>query len=135
MIQSIVAFILALMCYSISQLQQHGKLRWSKSSFGFWGTDSDVRKYKKDSSYDPLGYARFPAPKTWYYRLIKSNYKERWVTSTWLTVAYTDGYHACQSLMFILLSLGISQLSDINFFIVWPSLLVVFSLTYRLLLR
>lgn len=132
MIQIIVAFMLALMCYSISQLQQHGKLKWMDKGFGFWGAQSWYRKYKRIVKVnEPYDFE--PAPKMWYYKLIGSKYKERWFTSTWLTVAYTDGYHACQSLMFLFLSFGISQLSHINFFIVWPSLLVVFSLTYRIL--
>jgi hypothetical protein len=46
MILSILFLLLAIGCYSISQLALHGKLKWMKNDNGFWGHDSYIRKYK-----------------------------------------------------------------------------------------
>lgn len=46
----LIAFLLlipAIAAYSIGQLVQHGKIRWSKDVFGFWGEESDRRKYHR----------------------------------------------------------------------------------------
>lgn len=105
---------LSVVAYALSQLVQHGKFKWmSKDRYGFFGEDSDKRKYKN----------------------FDKNQGERWPTSTWLTVAFTDFYHASQSVSFICLSLSISILSNVSFWYVWPFILLVNSLTYKMLSR
>lgn len=44
---AILFLILAVGCYAISQLQQHGALKWMHpmNTLGFWGEHSDERKY------------------------------------------------------------------------------------------
>jgi len=133
MIPSIISFILSIVAYGISQLQQHGKLRWTKSYNGFWGEESDKRKYKKDLSKDPLGYDLFRAPDNWYYRFFKIKYKERFPLSSTFLVAFTDGYHHMQFWMFIFLSIGISLSIQVPFYYVWPGVLLINWLTRRLL--
>lgn len=121
---NVTAFCLGVIAYSISQLIMHGKLRWSEEPDDFWGVKSWLRKYKM-----PLE----PAPNNWYYKIVGARHKERWPTSTWITVNFTDGYHACQSVMFVLFSVSLSIGTGLNFFIVWGSVLVLNFLTYRLL--
>src|SRR5688500_20374183 len=78
---------LAIACYSISQLAQHGKIKWkSKDPHGFWGESMDRRKYKNFSTVAG----------------------ERWPTSTNLTVFLTDGYHLMQFFVFLFLSLSVA---------------------------
>lgn len=77
MIAAILTLIIAVGAYSISQLQQHGQLRWSKEGTGFWDFDSDKRKYT----------SKIPFARTW-------------------LVFLTDGYHFMQFWMFNFLSLS-----------------------------
>jgi hypothetical protein len=75
MIFAFILLALAIASYTISQLQQHGKLKWSKDDISFWGTDSDKRKYN----------SKFPF-------------------STTILVWLTDGYHLMQFFALIFLS-------------------------------
>lgn len=127
-ILSFLSFALGVVCFSIKELQMHNKLKWMNEPNGFWGERSYERKYKKEE-----GHLMQPRNPNWYYKIIGSKYTERWFTSTWLTVNLTDGYHACQSAMFILFSISLSLLSGVNFFIIWCSLLAVNFITYRLM--
>lgn len=135
---SILLFVIAVICYVVSQLQQHGKLKWmdEKKPFGFWGEKSDYRKYKMNDDY-----VLVPNKRNWYYRRFKIKYKERWFTSTWLTVGLSDGYHACQSLMKIFLCASIALYKPIfdvwwwNAIGFWLLFGGIFSLFYRLLSR
>ena len=118
---------LSIACYSVSQLAQHSKLRWGfNNPDSFFHPGSWRRKYKM-----PLE----PAPNNFYYRFFKLVHKERWPTSATLTVNLTDFYHASQSLSFLTLSLGISLLANVNFFVVWIPVLLIHFTTYRLLQR
>lgn len=130
----VLCLIASVWCYSISQLQQHGKLRFNINNkrFSFWGEDSDKRKYKAQQN-ERLIF--IPAPSNWYYRLIRSDYKERWFTSTWLTVNLTDGYHMMQSLSFIFLAISLARFSGINFFWFWPAIPAGHALFYRIFQR
>jgi hypothetical protein len=102
----------------------HGKIRFSKNDTDFWGTKSYLRKYNQY-----LGMPEY----NWYYELFKIPFKERWPTSATFTVAFTDGYHASQSLSFLTLSLGISMLANVNFFLVWGGVLLIHFTVYRAL--
>jgi|SRR5688572_16350223 len=129
---SAIAFTIAIVAYGISQLQQHGKLLWmSKDPLGFWGKRSDLRKYKM--LHDAVLLIDEP---NWYTRLAKLKYRERWFTSTNLTVSFTDGYHHMQFWMFLSLSFGISQLINIygwkDFPLIWGAILLIHWLTRRL---
>lgn len=129
-ILSFISFALGVFCYGIRELQSHGKLKWMKGykPFGFWGERSHERKYKINE-----GRLLQPRNPNWYYRFFNIKYTEAFLFSSNFLVAFTDGYHACQSAMFILFSIGISLLSGVNFFIIWCSLLVVNFVTYRVL--
>ena len=138
MILALILLALSIACYSVSQLQQHGKLRWSKRNDDFWNVDSFTRKYKwKAASKDPLGYDIIPmpdkAPDNWYYRFFKIKYKERFPLSATFLVSITDSYHALQSLSFLSMAGCVYVLSGINFLIIWGLILLVHFLTYKLL--
>jgi len=78
MIFALLFTSLAIGCYSISQLLNHQKFKYSKEGTGFWDHDSDKRKYDKLSIYKTF------------------------------MVFLTDGYHLCQWLFFNFLSLSIT---------------------------
>lgn len=130
---SLTLFALGIAAYAISQLQQHGKLKWSKGEQGFWGNKSDKLKYKNTLPLQPTGIA--VAPDNWYYRLIGSDYKERWFTSTWLTVAFTDGYHAMQAVSFLCFGGSASLALHIGFLWIWLGILAIHTATRKLLGR
>lgn len=140
MILALLSLIAAIACYSISQLLNHGKFRWSKKGLGFWDDKSDLRKYKMELVSGPGSFSAYLpviAPDNFYYKYIaRVKYRERWFTSTNLTVSFTDSYHAMQSLSFIFLSLTLALLYGFSY-IVWGScwLLIVctHSVVYHLL--
>lgn len=118
--------ILAIACRSISELALHGKLRWSKGDDSFWGEESYWRKYAS-----PID-----APKNnWYYKFFKIGYKERWPTSATFTVFATCGMHLMQFLYHLSLSASFSLATGVNFFWVWPSIVAIHAVTYRILQR
>lgn len=136
-ILSFLSFAAAVCCYSIKELQAHGKLKWSKDYNGFWGQDSSNRKYKKDWSKDPLGYDVFKAPNTWYYRFFKIKYKERFPLSATLLVSLTDGSHLMQTALKLLFCISIVTYSIpfswwmvLIYFVEWG---LVFTITYKCL--
>jgi hypothetical protein len=101
-IYSLIAAVVMIALYRITQLAQHGQLKLGdKTGFDapwrFWGNKSYERKYKRNKVLEK-SYAHFKAPYNWYYRTFGIKYKERWFTSTWLTVFATDGYHLLQFL-------------------------------------
>lgn len=107
-ILSFLSFVLGVVCYSISQLQQHGKLKWSKKGLGFWDFDSDKRKY----------ISKIPFAKT-------------------VLVFLTDGYHLCQFCFFLFISLSFSialQLENWKqYLLVYIGIHLVHFVTYKLL--
>lgn len=132
---SLLSLALSIACYSISQLIQHGRFKFSKGYYGFWDEKSYERKYKRNRDVDPLGYEKYPAPDNWYYRFFKIKYKEAFPLSATFLSNFTDGYHMCQSLSFLFLSLSFSLATSINFFLVWGGILLVHFVTYRVLQR
>jgi hypothetical protein len=118
---------LSVACYSISQLQQQRKLKGQKGDASFWGEDSWRRKYTKSYVFLP--------PDNWYYRMFNIQLRERFPLSATFLVSLTDGYHLTQSLSFLTLSLGISLLANVNFFLIWISILFIHATVYRLLQR
>lgn len=124
--------LLSVVAYSISQLQQHGKLKCSTLTYGFWGSGSWWRKYKTETD------SRFTlakAPDNFYYRFFKIKYKEKFPLSATFLVSFTDGYHLMQSISFICLALCISILSNVSFWYVWLFILLVNGLTYKIFSR
>jgi hypothetical protein len=93
-IYSLIAAVVMIAIYRITQLHQHGQLKWTKGFGGFFGSESWRLKYKLDENDSVILIDKA----TWYYRFINCPYKERWFTSTWLTVFATDGYHLLQFL-------------------------------------
>jgi hypothetical protein len=136
-----ISLALSIACYSVSQLQQHGKLRWMRRNdllymFDFWGSESWVRKYKtfRVEGVD----APVEAEQNWYTRLFKIKYTERWPTSTWLTVAFTDGYHLMQFFFLLFLSLSVALFIGFNWLLllgVWSGIHTIHALVYKLLSR
>jgi hypothetical protein len=109
----LILLIISIAARSCAELALHGKLRWSDGGTGFWGEESWKRKYK---NFDRLQ-------------------GERWPTSTWLTVNFTDGVHACQSVSFLTLAASLSIALPLNFLIVWPIILVTHAGVYKILSR
>lgn len=110
-------FILAIVAYSISQKAQHGQLRWSDphKPLGFWGEDSDKRKYKPGT--------KEPA----------------FFLSTSLLIFLTDGYHAAQAVFFLLISLSFSLALELNnwkqYLLVYAGVHVIHFVTYKITQR
>lgn len=106
---SVVSFTVT---YAISQLQQHGKLKWSTGShrsdvrFGFWDNNSDERKYRWVN-----GDKQSP-PNTWYYKFNRLKYRERFPASATIFVFLTDGYHLMQFISLLSISLAFGVLLD-----------------------
>lgn len=133
---SILLLALAVVAYAITQLKMHDKLRWTDDNnpFGFWGDVSDRRKYKRVPNTEPM-YRITGAKVNWYTKLFKIKYREAYLFSSNFLAWTTDGYHACQSIMFLSLSGSISIATGLNFFLVWLGVLTVHFITYRLLQR
>ena len=127
----LILLIISIAARSCSELALHGKLRLSKRAGDFWSGDW-TRKYK---TYENNGVDIVDAPNTWYYRFFKLKYKERWPTSATFTVFLTDGYHLFQSIFFITLAASLSIALPLNFFIVWPIILVTHAGVYKILSR
>ena len=120
MIVTIVLFVLAVICYTVSQSVIHGKF----NLYGglFWNQDGWLLKYKQ-----PLTKVN-----NWYYHLIGAKYRERWFTSTWMTVAFTDSYHASQALFKIFLCLSfVPFIGWIWAGVLWVTWGIVFSVVYK----
>lgn len=114
MILTLVSLVLAVLCYTVSQLAQHGKLQRESKVDGFWGKHSHRRKYKGNNS--TLG--------------------ERWPTSTNLTIFLTDGYHLMQWFMFNFLSLSITFALGFDWYLlagVWGGIHLIHWAAYKFL--
>ena len=96
MILALILLALSIACYSVSQLQQHGKLKWMNKGgvYGFWGEESDKRKYKIGTDKEPAFFL-----------------------STTLLVFLTDGYHFFQALFFSFLSLSFAFALGFNWWL------------------
>lgn len=122
---SILFLALSAIPYAISQLQQQGKIRWSKSADGFWGNESDKRKYKR-----PLK----PAPLTAYYKYNDLAYVEKFPGSGSIGVFLTDGYHLMQFFFLALISLSVGLQFE---HCIWMSLAartafgIIFTIAYK----
>jgi hypothetical protein len=119
----IILTMLAIVFYTCSQLVQHGKFKWSKPGFGFFGESSDRRKYRL-----PLR----PAPSNRYYKTFDIRYKEWFPGSATVFVSFTDAYHFFQALFKICLCLAITS-NLLNALIAWLVFGAVFTLTYKFL--
>jgi hypothetical protein len=119
---SYLCFALAVALYALSQLQMHGKLRWSKHDDDYWGRDSGRRKYAVDYPVRTL----IPAPDTFYYRIFKIRYKEKFPLSATTLSFLTDGYHLFQ---FIASKLIISSILTSHFApnSLWYALVLLFT--------
>lgn len=140
---NLIAFLLlipAIAAYSISQLQQHGKLRFAridtlKGRLSFFGYSSDKRKYRGIWN-GPISFTLMQPKDNWYYRTFKIAHRERWFTSTNLTVAFTDGYHMCQALFLLFLSLSITFAIGFDWLLlagVWSGIHIIHAGVYKLL--
>lgn len=112
MILALVSLVIAIGCYSVSQLQQHGKLKWSKDDESFWGWSSDKRKYKPGTK----------EPKFF-------------LSTTWL-VFTTDGYHFAQFMAANFLSVAFTFALGFNWWLllgVWLLIHVIHATLYHLL--
>ncbi len=133
---ALITFLLAVVCYTIAELWQQGKLIWMNPlyPYRFWGERSDRRKYK-----DYLFSAIYPAPDNWYYNFFEIKYKEKFPLSATALVALTDGYHLMQHIMKPLLLLSIILYEPIFYSRWWDFGLfaaasgLVFMIIYKLL--
>lgn len=127
---TIPLFIISVLCYTISQLVQHGKAVLNNPEH-FFGAASWRNKYKLPFE---------SAPKNWYYKLFRIVHKERFPGSTTIFVTFTDGYHLMQSFFKIFLCMAIAfhkpffnwYLDSIIFWLIFG---IVFSIAYRLFSR
>lgn len=113
---NVIAFCLGVVCYSLRDLQSHGKLKWMKEDepFNFFGKLSYRRKYKK----------------------LNSASGERWPTSTNLTVMFTDFYHLmqfCYKVLFILTVVTYEPFFGMlgDFILYFVGFGIVFSVVYK----
>lgn len=126
---TIALFIAAVVCYTISQAAQHGKLEhWPD---GFWGTQAYRRKYKRKPTLTL-------APKNWYYTFFKIPYRELFPGSATIFVFLTDGYHLSQAAFKVFLCLTIAMHEPffnwwIDSLIFFAMFSIVFTLVYKLL--
>lgn len=132
-ILSFLSFALGVVCYSVKELQAHGKLKWMDNPTGFWGSKSWVRKYKPDYR---AGLTR-TGPNNWYYRFFKLSWKERFPLSATLLVSITDGSHLMQTAFKVLFCISIVTYSmDFSwwmvfcYFVIWG---LTFTITYKFL--
>lgn len=123
---AILFLIMAVGCRAISELANHGKLKWSKEPTSFWGSMSYLRKYKEGKDT-----VLVPAPTTYYYKLFNLKYKEAFPLSATFLVFATDGMHAAQFAYHIFLALSLSMFSGESFWFFWPGIPAVHALWYR----
>lgn len=132
---NILSFTLAVIAYTIHELQAHGKLKWQGKDYTFWGLYSYVLKYKIWPLTGAVSYEH--APPTWYYRFFKIKYKENFPGSATIFVSLTDGPHLMQLFfkLFLILTIVIYEpifnmvWDFIGYFALWG---IVFSLTYKI---
>lgn len=84
MILSIVLFVIGVFCYTIKELQSHGKLKGQKDDSSFWGERSWMRKWKTTNG-KQLTMLQAVHTK-----------KEAFPLSSTALVWLTDGYHLMQ---------------------------------------
>lgn len=126
---SLLSFAIGIAAYTVSQLQQHGKLKWTTEGVSFWGKSSDLKKYKWD-------FVPVDAPNNWYYRFFKIKYKERFPLSATALVFLTDGYHFCQFLFLLFISLSVVPLLNWTYGIAfWILAHIIHWAVYRFLQR
>jgi hypothetical protein len=137
MIIQITAFIIAVIAYTISQLQQHGKLKWSKALSDYWSNGSGIRKYKTLKEGDDVSLlyravGLYPPPDNWYYNFFKISHKERFPGSATIFVSFTDGYHLMQMFFKAFLSIAIAGISwwAVAWFVAWSC---IFTVVYKYL--
>lgn len=106
---TILFSVLLVVLYRTGQMAQHGKLTGRGDDF--FGSSSSNRKYKVKKG------MFIDAPDTWYYRFNDLEYKERWPTSTTLTVFLTDWYHLSQFLWLRCLNIIIADTMTGNFWL------------------
>lgn len=145
MTYSIILFSLSIIFYTLSQLQQQGKLwKWSKDHvYGFFGTNSWERKYKltwlpyfrSDNSASRYVMEQYTG-KSQYYRLFNIPWVEAFPGSATIFVSMTDGYHMFQSLFFKSLITSISLLTPnfwLTFAILWCIQVVVMNVLFKII--
>lgn len=127
MIISTIFLAIAACCWAImSHYTFHNRVR---DELSFWGKESWKRKYKRYPSKSESDYTLIAAPNTWYYRLFRLRYKEKFPLSATALVFTTDGYHLMQwiGVKAILAAITINPL---YYMILWVTWLAVFNVTY-----
>lgn len=145
---NLLSFILAVVAYSLKELQSFGKLKWidEKHQYSFWGSECDKRKYKTIPDMDQMvktpGRDRrrltFPPKNNAYYRFFKISHLEKFPLSATALVFLTDGYHLAQFAFKLFLILTLVTYEPIfnmvgDFIIYFVGFGVVFSVTYKYL--
>lgn len=138
---TLVFLVLAVLCFTVSQLHIHKKGRWIDSAgmYSFFGAASYRRKYKSKMIHDSvIGSEPFPvkAPQTWYYKFFKIPYREAFPLSATLLVNFTDLYHLSQMFFKLFLALSFAPLTGwIWAGVIWVLWGISFTIFYRLLSR
>ncbi|HEY3385784.1 MAG TPA: hypothetical protein VGK46_04700 [Saprospiraceae bacterium] len=132
MIWTILSLIAAVLCYSIRELYYHGKLKWQdeKKPFGFWGENSDYRKYKMEDGHT------LPPKDNWYYRFFDIDHLEKFPGSATGFVLVSDGVHLLQTAFKLFLALSFAPLTGwIWAGVIWLIWGIFFTIFYKILSR
>ena len=135
MILSLLLFALSVVFYALKESAAHGKLKWSGDPYGFWGSESYERKYKRNYMFEDT-YKKYDAPKNWYYKLSGVKYREKFPLSSTLLVMFTDGVHLSQTAFKLLLCASIVLYKP--WLVWWKDALIywlVFSLVFAVFYR
>jgi hypothetical protein len=134
MILSLLFLSLAIGCYTLSQLHQHGRLKWVTKGHGFFGENSYLRKYKNGHA-DKSKFQVMVPLDNWYYNLFKVKYREAFPLSSTILVFTTDFYHLAQFMFFNFLSLSVAIALGFAWWTlvgVWGLIHVIHFTTYKL---
>lgn len=132
---SLLLFMIAGVAYSIHESQVHGKLRWAKNEYSYWGKSSWLWKYKWR---DGMPLSPIYAPENLYYKWFKISYKERFPGSATILVGLTDGAHAMQFVYLLAFSASAAVLTPhpwIYLVAFRVTIGITFTIFYRLLAK
>lgn len=129
MILELLAFILAVICYTVSQSILHGKFNLYGGEF--WSQDGWKRKYLREE-----GHLLQPRKPNWYYRTFNIKYSERFPGSATIFSFVTDAYHLSQWAFKIFICLTLApQIGLIWAGVLWLTWGIVFSVVYKYVQR
>jgi len=123
-IYSIIFFALAAACYGVISRIEHGTSILGDGSLNNYWSRDNIRKYEQ--FYGSL----VSAPKCWYYRVNKLQYRERFLFSATILVFLTDGFHLIQFFMIKFLVLTIVAIVNEPVDFVWWKVFVIYLIAW-----